>query len=57
VIQDLFVSLRYDSARALRETIRSATREHVDVAAERLEARGHGIIGSAIPVTEHAGTE
>ena len=54
---DLHVSLRYDSARALRETIHSATREGVDVAVDRLEARGHGIIGSAIPVTEHAGTE
>jgi hypothetical protein len=41
----------------LRETIHSATREGVDVAVDRLEARGHGIIGSAIPVTEHAGTE
>lgn len=51
---DLHVALRYDSARALRETIHSATREGVDVAIDRLEARGHGIIGSAIPVTEHA---
>jgi hypothetical protein len=54
---DLHVSLRYDSARALRETIHSATREGVDVAVDRLEARGQGIIGSAIPVTEHAGTQ
>jgi hypothetical protein len=54
---DLYVSLRYDSARALRETIHSATREGVDVAVGRLEAQGQGIIGSAIPVTEHTGTE
>jgi hypothetical protein len=54
---DLHVSLRYDSARALRETIHSATREGVDVAIDRLAARGHGIIGSAIPVTEHAGVQ
>lgn len=54
---DLHVSLRYDSARALRETIHSATREGVDVAVDRLQARGQGIIGSAIPVTEHAGAE
>jgi hypothetical protein len=54
---DLYVSLRFDSARALRETIHSATREGVDVAVGRLEAQGQGIIGSAIPVTEHAGTE
>lgn len=54
---DLYVSLRYDSARALRETIHSATREGVDVAVGRLEAVGQGIIGSAIPVTEHTVTE
>ena len=54
---DLYISLRYDSARALRETIHSATREGVDVAVGRLEALGQGIVGSAIPVTEHAVTE
>jgi hypothetical protein len=54
---DLYISLRYDSARALRETIHSATREGVDVAVGRLEAFSQGIVGSAIPVTEHAGTE
>ena len=54
---DLYVSLRFDSARALRKTMHRATRQGVDVAVGRLEAQGQGIIGSAIPVTEHAGTE
>jgi hypothetical protein len=53
---DLYVSLRYDSARAMRETMHSATREGVDVAAGHLEAQGQGIVGTAIPVTEHAVT-
>ena len=54
---DLYVSLRFDSARALRKTMHRATRQGVDVAVGRLEAQGQSIIGSAIPVTEHAGTE
>ena len=37
--------------RGLRKTFRGT------VAVDRLEARGQGIIGSVIPVTEHAGTE
>lgn len=53
---DLYVSLRYDTARAMRETIHSATREGVDVAVGQAEAQGMGIIGSAIPVVEHAVT-
>jgi hypothetical protein len=51
---DLYTSLRYDSARAMRETMHSATREGVDVAVGRLAAQGQGIVGTAIPVTEHA---
>jgi hypothetical protein len=51
---DLYTSLRYDSARAMRETMHSATREGVDVAAGHTEAQGQGIIGTAIPVAEHA---
>ena len=51
---DLYTSLRYDSARAMRETMHSATREGVDVAVGRMEAQGQGIIGTAIPVAEHA---
>ena len=54
---DMYTSLRYDYARALRETMHSATREGVDVAIGRMAARGQGIIGTAIPVTEHAVTE
>ncbi len=53
---DLYTSLRYDTARAMRETIHSATREGVDVAVGRVEAQGHGIIGTAVPVVEHAVT-
>lgn len=53
---DLYISLRYDSARAMRETIHNATREGVDVAIGHAEAQGQGIIGTAIPVVEHAAT-
>ena len=52
---DLNVSLRYDSARALREVIHSATRQGVDVAVGRLEAQGQGIIGTVIPMDERPG--
>ncbi len=41
----------------MRETMHSATREGVDVAIGRMAVRGQGIIGTAIPVTEHAVTE
>jgi hypothetical protein len=51
---DLYTSLRYDSARAMRETMHSATREGVDVAVGRMEAQGQEIIGTAIPAAEHA---
>jgi hypothetical protein len=54
---DLYISLRYDSARALREVIHSATREGVDVAVGNLEAQGAGIVGTAIPVEEHMVTQ
>jgi hypothetical protein len=54
---DLYIALRYDYARAMRETMHSATREGVDVAIGRMAAQGQGIIGTAIPVTEHAVTE
>jgi hypothetical protein len=54
---DLNVALRYDSARALREVIHSATRQGVDVAIGRLEAQGQGIIGSVIPMDERPGDE
>lgn len=49
---DLYKSLRYDTARAMRETMHSATREGVDVAVGRLAAQGHGLIGGVIHITE-----
>ena len=51
---DLYHSLRFDTARAMRETMHSATREGADVAVGRLAGQGRGIIGSAIPVVESA---
>jgi hypothetical protein len=54
---DLYVSLRYDAARAMREILHSATREGVDVAVGRLEAQGQGIVGTAIPVQDHVVTQ
>jgi hypothetical protein len=52
---DLYTSFRYDSARAMRETMHSAAREGVDVAIGQLAGQGHGIVGSVIGVTESAG--
>ena len=51
---DLYTSLRYDSARAMRETMHSAAREGVDVAIGQLAGQGHGIIGCH-PVVERRG--
>jgi len=52
---DLYTSLRYDSARAMRETMHSATREGVDVAIGQLAAQGHGTVGSVVSVAEAVG--
>jgi hypothetical protein len=52
---DLYTSLRYDSARAMRETMHSAAREGIDVAIGQTAAQGRGIVGSAIGVVETAG--
>ena len=52
---DLYTSFRYDSARAMRETMHSAAREGVDVAIGQLAGQGHGIVGSLIGVAESAG--
>jgi hypothetical protein len=52
---DLYTSLRYDSARAMRESMHSATREGVDVAIGRLTGQGHGIVGSTMSLVETAG--
>jgi hypothetical protein len=51
---DLHVTLRYDSARAMREAMHAAAREGVDVAIGRTSARGQGTIGSSIAVAETA---
>jgi hypothetical protein len=52
---DLYTSFRYDSARAMRETMHSAAREGVDVAIGQLAGQGQGIVGSMIGVAESAG--
>jgi hypothetical protein len=52
---ELYTSLRFDTARAMRETMHSATREGADVAVGRLAGQGRGIIGSAVPIVESAG--
>lgn len=49
---DIYTTLRYDGARAMREAMHSSTREGVDVAVGQIPAQGRGIIGSAIAVTE-----
>jgi hypothetical protein len=52
---DLYTSFRYDSARAMRETMHSAAREGVDVAIGQLAGQGHGVVGTVISVAESAG--
>jgi hypothetical protein len=52
---DLYTSFRYDSARAMRETMHSAAREGVDVAVGSLAAQGQGIVGSLVGIAESAG--
>jgi hypothetical protein len=49
---DLFVTLRYDSARAMREAMHSSAREGIDVAIGQVPAEGQGIIGTAVTVSE-----
>jgi hypothetical protein len=49
---DLFVTLRYDSARALREAMHSTAREGIDVAVGEVPAQGHGIIGTSVSISE-----
>jgi hypothetical protein len=51
---DLYVTLRYDSARAMREAMHSAAREGLDVAIGQLAPQGHGIIGGQVRVTDIA---
>ena len=52
---DIYVTLRYDSARAMREAMHSAAREGLDVAIGQLAPQGHGIIGGQVRVTDVAG--
>jgi hypothetical protein len=47
---DLYVSLRYDYARAMREAIHSVAREGVDVAIGQTRPHGQGVIGSTVQV-------
>lgn len=49
---DIYVTLRYDSAKAMREAMHNATREGVDVAVAQLPTQGHGIIGSSVLATD-----
>jgi hypothetical protein len=46
---ELYVTLRYEPVKALREALHSAAREGVDVAAGRVEAQGQGTLQS-LPV-------
>lgn len=47
---DLYVSLRYDYARAMREAMHSVAREGVDVAIGQTRPHGQGVIGSTVRV-------
>jgi hypothetical protein len=49
---DIYTTLRYDGARAMREAMHSTTREGIDVAVGQIPPQGQGIIGSSIAVTE-----
>ena len=47
---DLYVTLRFDYARAMREAIHSVAREGIDVAIGQTRPQGQGIIGEAVRV-------
>jgi hypothetical protein len=49
---DIYTTLRFDGARAMREAMHSATREGVDVAVGQVAPQGRGIVGSTIAVTD-----
>ena len=49
---DIYTTLRYDGARAMREAMHNTTREGIDVAVGQIPAQGQGIVGSSITVTE-----
>jgi hypothetical protein len=46
----MYVTLRFDSARAMREVVHLSVREGVDVATGRREARGQGYVGESLTV-------
>jgi hypothetical protein len=48
---DLYVTLRFDYARAMREAMHSVAREAVDVAAGQERPQGQGTVGTSVPVT------
>jgi len=47
---DLYVTLRFDYARAMREAMHSVAREGVDVAVGQVRPQGQGTIGEAVKV-------
>lgn len=47
---ELYSSLRYDNARAMREAMHGACREGVDVATGEIQPRGQGIVGSEVAI-------
>jgi hypothetical protein len=51
---DMYVTLRYDSARAMREAMHSSAREGLDVAIGELVPQGQGFIGGQVQVTDIA---
>jgi hypothetical protein len=48
---DLYVTLRFDYARAMREAMHSVAREGIDVAVGQVRPQGQGIIGESVKVT------
>jgi hypothetical protein len=49
---EMHVTLRYESAKSLREAMHSAAREGIDVATGRVEAQGQGIVAT-LPVSSN----
>ncbi|HUN36478.1 MAG TPA: hypothetical protein VMU95_31165 [Trebonia sp.] len=45
---ELYITLRYESAKALREAMHGAAREGIDVATGLVEPEGHGIAGTLV---------
>ncbi len=48
---ELYVTLRFDDARAMREAMHSVAREGADVAAGQAPPQGQGTLGTSVPVT------